>query len=74
MGETHTLSPMDPCPACGGGLHSVRAATPAEWAAFTDRENPRPLPPRVDSLDPARVADLGALYACGGCGYKHRQA
>ena len=73
MSEGSVLTATSPCPACGSGLHSVRAATPEEWAAFTDRENPRPLPPRVDSMDPARIPQHGSLYRCSGCGYKHRQ-
>lgn len=72
MNDPIRLSPSDPCPACGGAFRYVRAATSAEWAAFTDRENPRPLPPRVDSMDPARIPDHGELYRCTDCKYAVR--
>lgn len=73
MSETVSgLTPADPCPACGDDFVAHRAATPDEFAAFTHKETPTALPPRVDSASPEQRAKLGALYVCKGCGYQTR--
>lgn len=72
MKEPTVITPSDGCPACGGEFRRHRAASSSEWAAFMDRENPRPLPPRVDSMDPARIPDHGTLHRCPDCGYQLR--
>ena len=64
----------DPCPSCGNELKPARVATDAEWAAFTDRENPSALPHGTDTATPKQRAELGELYRCvnPACGYKTR--
>ena len=61
----------DPCPACGADLAPYRPATPEEYAAAFDKENPKTLLPRVDSAPPAFVAEHGQLHVCD-CGYQSR--
>ncbi len=64
----------DPCPNCGDEFVAHRAPTDAEFAAFSDRENPRALPPRVDTAPAAVRAELGTLYECRNpdCRYRTR--
>ncbi len=61
----------DRCPACGDELAPFRLATPAEFAALTDKENPKVLPARVDSAPATFVAEHGELHKCR-CGYQSR--
>lgn len=62
----------DPSPAGGGAMVHYRPATAEEWAAFTHRETPRSLPPRVDTANPDQIAELGELYVDEATGYKTR--
>jgi hypothetical protein len=62
----------DPSPAGGGALVHYRPATKAEWAAFTHRETPSALPPRVDNASPEQIAELGELWVDEQTGYKAR--
>jgi hypothetical protein len=62
----------DPCPACGGALRDVRAATDEERRRALDRENPINLGPNVDLAPPAQLEALGSLARCPECGYKTR--
>lgn len=62
----------DKCPVDGGTFVHRPQPTDAQRAAAKDRDNPVPLPPFLDSADPAQVHDLGDLYVCGSCGYRTR--
>lgn len=62
----------DPSPAGGGELVRYRPATKQEWDAYTHRETPSALPPRVDNATPAQIAELGELWVDERTGYKAR--
>jgi hypothetical protein len=62
----------DKCPVDGGDFAKRAQPTDAQRAASKDRDNPVPLPPFVDSADPAQVHELGELYVCRTCGYRTR--
>lgn len=62
----------DPSPASGAEMVHYRPATAAEWAAFTHKENPHALPPRVDSASPEFIAEHGELYVDEQSGYRSR--
>jgi len=62
----------DPSPAGGGELTRYRPATKEEWAAYTHRETPSALPPRVDNATPEQIAELGELWVDEATGYKTR--
>jgi len=62
----------DPSPAGGGELTRYRPATKDEWAAYTHRETPQALPPRVDNATPEQIAELGELWVDEATGYKTR--
>jgi len=62
----------DPSPAGGGELVHYRPATKEEWEAYTHRETPSALPPRVDNATPQQIAALGELWVDEATGYKTR--
>jgi DNA-directed RNA polymerase subunit RPC12/RpoP len=62
----------DPCPACGGELRDVRAATDEERRRALDKENPINLGPGVDVAPKEQIETLGPLARCADCGYKTR--
>lgn len=72
MTEPKAWAVGDPCPGCGGSLRPQRRPTAAEAKAFTDSENPRALPPGVDSASDEQHAELGDLHRCADCGYAAR--
>ena len=75
MGETKPLPKKgDRCPQCGGELVEQRVATAEEYRGIIDKENPRPVPLNVDTMDPATVAELGTLAKCSTCRYQTRFA
>jgi hypothetical protein len=62
------------CPNCGGELEAAAVPTDAQYNKAFDRENPTGLPPHFDTANPAQRAELGPLYRCVRCEYKHREA
>lgn len=62
----------DACPNCGGAFKPRRALTAEEYAAVTDKSDPRAFPHGADTASPAVVAELGPLVECDDCGYRTR--
>jgi hypothetical protein len=70
--ETKPWTVGEPCPGCAGELKPVPAPTDAQRAAAAAEGGLTPLPPTVDTADPAQIAKFGDLYRCSTCGYKSR--
>lgn len=65
----------DKCPSCKRGtLEPALVPTDEQFAKAYDRENPIGLPDAYDTANPAQRAELGALFLCDRCDYRHREA